>query len=64
MRNLVDEKGPMRRTFRLSPEVNAFLRNPSGMAGFMMLLAVVGMAFLAPFIYPGDPLDMLTQPFL
>lgn len=64
MSNLVDEKGPERRTFHLSPEVNAFLRNPLGMAGFLMLLAVVAMAFLAPFIYPGDPLDMVAQPFL
>lgn len=64
MSNLVDEKGPVRRTFRLSPEVNAFLRNPSGMAGFLMLLAVLVMAFLAPLIYPGDPLDMVAQPFL
>ena len=64
MSNLVDEKGPVRRTFRLSPEVHAFLRNPSGMAGFLMLLAVLVMAFLAPLIYPGDPLDMVAQPFL
>lgn len=64
MSNLVDEKGPVRRTFRLSPEVNAFLRNPSGMAGLLMLLAVLVMAFIAPLIYPGDPLDMVAQPFL
>lgn len=64
MSNLVDEKGPARCTFRLSPEVSAFLRNPSGMAGLLMLLAVLVMAFLAPLIYPGDPLDMVAQPFL
>lgn len=64
MSNLVDEKGPVRRTFRLSPEMNAFLHNPSGMAGLLMLLAVVVMAFIAPLIYPGDPLDMVAQPFL
>ncbi len=64
MSNLVDEKGPVRRTFRLSPEVNAFLHNPSGMAGLLMLLAVLVMAFIAPLIYPGDPLDMVAQPFL
>lgn len=64
MSNLVDEKGPARRTFRLSPEVNAFLHNPSGMAGLLMLLAVLVMAFIAPLIYPGDPLDMVAQPFL
>lgn len=64
MSNLVDEKGPVRRTFRLSPEVNAFLRNPAGMAGLLMLLAVLVMAFIAPLIYPGDPLDMVAQPFL
>lgn len=29
-----------------------------------MLLAVLVMAFIAPLTYPGDPLDMVAQPFL
>lgn len=64
MSNLVEEKQPTGRTLRLSPELVAFVRNPSGMAGALLLLAVVVMAFLAPWIYPGDPLDMVAQPFL
>lgn len=63
MSNLIEEKTPARRSLRLSPEVLAFVRNPSGMAGALLLLAVVVMAFLAPWIYPGDPLDMVAQPF-
>jgi len=50
--------------FRLSAQLRAFLRNPAGMAGLLLLLAVLLMALLAPFIYPGDPLDMVAQPFL
>lgn len=50
--------------FRLPPEVRAFIRNPAGMAGLFLLIAVFLMAALAPFLYPGDPLDMVAQPFL
>ncbi|PWC21175.1 ABC transporter permease [Brenneria roseae subsp. roseae] len=50
--------------FRLPPEVRAFIRNPAGMAGLFLLTAVFLMAALAPFLYPGDPLDMVAQPFL
>ncbi|MBT1428346.1 ABC transporter permease [Dickeya dianthicola] len=48
----------------LSPEVRLFLRNPSGMTGVALLLLVVVMALAAPWVYPGDPLDMVAQPFL
>lgn len=51
-------------SFRLSPEARAFLRNPAGIAGVLLLFLVLVMAVLAPFVYPGDPLDMLAQPFL
>ena len=51
-------------SFRLSPEVRAFLRNPAGIAGVFLLFLVLVMALLAPFIYPDDPLEMLAQPFL
>ncbi|MEC5341223.1 ABC transporter permease [Brenneria populi] len=52
------------KTVRLSPELRAFLSNPAGMAGLALLLLVLFMALSAPFIYPGDPLDMVAQPFL
>lgn len=66
MTQLTDDSAVARRqhAWRLSPEVKAFLRNPAGMLGLLLLLAVVVMAVLAPFIYPDDPLDMVAQPFL
>ncbi|QOL14836.1 ABC transporter permease [Dickeya dianthicola] len=59
----VDELAPRRRV-RLSPEARLFLRNPSGMAGVALLALVAVMALAAPWVYPGDPLDMVAQPFL
>ncbi|MCG8154611.1 ABC transporter permease [Brenneria goodwinii] len=55
---------PPEKTFRLPPAVRDFLRNPAGLAGLLLLLAVFLMAMIAPFAYPGDPLDMVAQPFL
>ncbi|GKV90536.1 ABC transporter permease [Pectobacterium carotovorum] len=55
---------PLKTPFRLSPEVRAFIRNPAGMAGLLLLITVFLMAAFAPLLYPGDPLDMVTQPFL
>lgn len=49
---------------RLSPRLRTFLRNPAGMAGSLLLLLVTAMALLAPWVFPGDPLDMAAQPFL
>jgi peptide/nickel transport system permease protein len=40
------------------------LRNPAGVAGLMILLLVVVMALTAPWLYPGDPLDMVASPLL
>lgn len=40
------------------------LRNPAGVVGLLILLAVIFMALLAPWIYPGDPLDMVATPLL
>lgn len=54
----------LKKTGRLSPEVRAFLRNPSGMIGLFLLIIVFLMAAFAPLIYPDDPLDMVAQPFL
>jgi len=44
--------------------VRLFLRNPTGMAGFLILVSVIGAALLAPVLYPDDPLDMVTRPFI
>lgn len=55
---------PPRRRVRLSPEVKLFLRNPSGMAGVVLLVLVAVMALTASWVYPGDPLDMVAPPFL
>ncbi|QTF08648.1 ABC transporter permease [Brenneria izadpanahii] len=52
------------KTFRLPTTVRGFLRNPAGLTGLLLLLAVFLMALIAPFAYPGDPLDMVAQPFL
>ena len=40
----------------------ALVRNPSFVAGLLILLAVVAAAFLAPVLYPDDPLDMVAIP--
>ncbi|ATV43753.1 ABC transporter permease [Pectobacterium brasiliense] len=55
---------PLKMPFRLSPEVRAFVRNPAGMAGLLLLITVFLMAAFAPLLYPGDPLDMVAKPFL
>ncbi|MBA0209246.1 ABC transporter permease [Pectobacterium brasiliense] len=55
---------PLKMPFRLPPEVRAFVRNPAGMAGLLLLITVFLMAAFAPLLYPGDPLDMVAKPFL
>jgi len=40
------------------------LRNPAGVTGLIILLLVVVMAVTAPWLYPGDPLDMVASPLL
>jgi peptide/nickel transport system permease protein len=40
------------------------LRNPTGLAGLAILSLVVIAALLAPVLFPDDPLDMVTRPFL
>ncbi|MCU0869446.1 MAG: ABC transporter permease [Burkholderiales bacterium] len=44
--------------------VGRFARNRAALVGVAILLAVVAMALSAPWIYPGDPWDMVTEPFL
>ena len=55
---------PSPRSAKLSPELLAFLKNPSGMIGLALLLVMFVLALTAQGFYPGDPLDMAAQPFL
>lgn len=41
-----------------------FMRNPAGLAGLIILLLTVAMAVIAPWLFPGDPLDMVASPLL
>lgn len=40
------------------------LRSPSALAGSVLLLLVLLMAVSAGWLFPGDPLDMVAEPFL
>lgn len=44
--------------------LGVFLRNPTAMMGCLFMAAIALVALLAPWLYPGDPLDMVAQPFL
>lgn len=41
-----------------------FRRNPGAIIGLCIVLAIIALAIAAPFIYPGDPGEMIAQPFL
>ena len=42
----------------------AFLGKPRGVTGLILLLIVLGMALIAPLVFPGDPLESVAQPLL
>jgi len=42
----------------------ALYRNPSALIGMALLLSMGLLALLAPWLYPGDPLDMVASPLL
>lgn len=44
--------------------IRLFLRNPTGMAGLIILASVIVAALIAPVLFPDDPLDMVTRPFI
>ena len=44
--------------------LRVFLRNPTAMVGCAFLVAITLIALAAPWLYPGDPLDMVAQPFV
>jgi peptide/nickel transport system permease protein len=41
-----------------------FLRNPAALCGAIVLLLVAALAASAPWLSPGDPLDMVAEPLL
>jgi peptide/nickel transport system permease protein len=41
-----------------------FLRNPTGLACLVILSLILLAALLAPVLFPDDPLDMVTRPFV
>ncbi|MBL8534493.1 MAG: ABC transporter permease [Betaproteobacteria bacterium] len=55
--------GPQDRT-RVKAFLARFIRNVPALAGAVVLLAIVVMALTAPVLYPGDPWDMVAEPFL
>lgn len=49
---------------RAVPEsLRMFLRNPAGMIGLALLLAVVALVVLGPVLYPVDPFEIVWVPF-
>ncbi|MFT4191703.1 MAG: ABC transporter permease [Comamonas sp.] len=48
----------------LSESWQVFLRNPSGLAGLLILVAIIAIALAASILYPGDPLDMVAEPLV
>lgn len=49
---------------QFTPQIRAFLRNPAGVAGIVLLLLMFLMALTASLFFPDDPLDMVAQPLL
>src|SRR5580692_11239219 len=43
--------------------VRALVRNPSALAGLILLAAFIALALSAGHLFPGDPLDMVAAPF-
>ncbi|MGY8707478.1 ABC transporter permease [Bradyrhizobium sp. 18BD] len=44
--------------------VRAVMASPAGIAGSLVIIGVLAAATLAPFLYPGDPSDMVASPFI
>ncbi len=39
-----------------------YLRNPAGILGMLLLIAVIAMTVLGPWVYPVDPFDLVWRP--
>jgi peptide/nickel transport system permease protein len=48
---------------RFGEALRLFLRNPSGIIGSLLLIAVFAVTFLCPYLYEVDPFDMVWMPF-
>ncbi|MDO1583821.1 ABC transporter permease [Rhizobium oryzicola] len=48
----------------LRREVRIFLTNPNAIIGLVFLVTVIAVALAAPYLFPGDPLEMVARPFL
>ncbi|MBP2548956.1 peptide/nickel transport system permease protein [Neorhizobium galegae] len=48
----------------LRRELRIFLTNPNAIIGLTFLVTVVVLALAAPYLFPGDPLEMVARPFL
>ena len=48
----------------MSNSFHAFVRNPSAMAGALILLVMLFLALFADVLFPGDPLGMVAMPLL
>ncbi|WP_159916603.1 ABC transporter permease [Pantoea sp. 18069] len=44
--------------------LQVFVRNAAGVGGVVFLLLVLALALAAPWLFPGDPLDMVATPLL
>jgi len=54
----------IRRRSAAGRAAGAFLRNPAGMAGLVVLAVALAMALAAPWLFPEDPLSMVARPYL
>jgi peptide/nickel transport system permease protein len=63
-----DRTAPMPQTKAVQPQSPArqalaiYLRNPAGILGMLLLLAVIAMTVLGPWVYPVDPFDLVWRP--
>jgi peptide/nickel transport system permease protein len=48
----------------MSRSLRSFVSRPLAVAGLVVLLLIVAVALAAPYSFPGDPLDSVTQPLL
>jgi peptide/nickel transport system permease protein len=48
----------------LRREVKIFVSNPNALIGLLILTIFAGLAVAAPVLFPGDPLEMVSRPFL
>ncbi|MDD2926596.1 ABC transporter permease [Rhodoferax sp.] len=50
--------------FNSQTTLRALLRNPAALVGSLLLVMISVLALIAGVLFPGDPLDMVTQPMI